>query len=49
MFSVGVSDYCMVAHSLADPAFGPAQRLHGATYAVEVEVHHGDRVKDAFV
>jgi 6-pyruvoyltetrahydropterin/6-carboxytetrahydropterin synthase len=39
MFSVGVSDHCMVAHSFADPTFGPAQRLHGATYAVEVEVH----------
>jgi 6-pyruvoyltetrahydropterin/6-carboxytetrahydropterin synthase len=39
MFSVGVSDYCMVAHSLADPTFGRAQRLHGATYTVEVEVH----------
>jgi 6-pyruvoyltetrahydropterin/6-carboxytetrahydropterin synthase len=39
MYSVGVSDYCMVAHSLADPVFGPAQRLHGATYTVEVEVH----------
>jgi 6-pyruvoyltetrahydropterin/6-carboxytetrahydropterin synthase len=38
MFSVGVSDHCMVAHSFADPFFGPAQRLHGATYAVEVEV-----------
>jgi 6-pyruvoyltetrahydropterin/6-carboxytetrahydropterin synthase len=38
MFTVGVSDYCMVAHSLADPFFGPAQRLHGATYTVEVEV-----------
>lgn len=38
MFSVGVSDHCMVAHSFADPFFGPAQRLHGATYAVQVEV-----------
>jgi 6-pyruvoyltetrahydropterin/6-carboxytetrahydropterin synthase len=38
MFTVGVSDSCMVAHSLADPFFGPAQRLHGATYVVEVEV-----------
>jgi len=38
MFGVGVSDHCMVAHSFADPFFGPAQRLHGATYAVEVEV-----------
>jgi 6-pyruvoyltetrahydropterin/6-carboxytetrahydropterin synthase len=38
MFSVGVSDHCMIAHSFADPFFGPAQQLHGATYAVEVEV-----------
>jgi 6-pyruvoyltetrahydropterin/6-carboxytetrahydropterin synthase len=38
MFSVGVSDHIMVAHSFADPFFGPAQKLHGATYEVEVEV-----------
>lgn len=38
MFSVGVSDHVMIAHSFADPYFGPAQRLHGATYTVEVEV-----------
>ena len=28
----------MVAHSFSDPFFGVAQRLHGATYTVEVEV-----------
>ncbi len=38
MFAVGVSDHILVAHSFADPFFGPAQRLHGATYAVEAEV-----------
>ena len=38
MFSVGVSDHVMIAHSFADPTFGPAQRLHGATYAIEIEV-----------
>jgi 6-pyruvoyltetrahydropterin/6-carboxytetrahydropterin synthase len=38
MFSLGVSDHIMIAHSFADPFFGPAQRLHGATYAVEVTV-----------
>lgn len=38
MFTVGVSDHVMIAHSFADPSFGPAQRLHGATYAVEAEV-----------
>jgi len=31
MFSVGVSDHCMVAHSFADPFFGPVQPLHGTT------------------
>lgn len=38
MFSVGVSDHVMIAHSFADPTFGPAQRLHGATYGIEIEV-----------
>lgn len=38
MFSVGVSDHVMIAHSFADPFFGPAQHLHGATYTVEVEI-----------
>jgi 6-pyruvoyltetrahydropterin/6-carboxytetrahydropterin synthase len=28
----------MIAHSFADPFFGPAQRLHGATYSVELTV-----------
>src|SRR6185369_1448038 len=38
MFSLSVTDHIMVAHSFADPFFGPAQRLHGATYAVELTV-----------
>jgi 6-pyruvoyl-tetrahydropterin synthase len=38
MFAVGVSDHVMIAHSFADPFFGPATRLHGATYAIEVEI-----------
>ena len=38
MFSLGVSDHIMIAHSFADPFFGPAQRLHGATYGVELEI-----------
>lgn len=38
MFSVGVSDHVMVAHSLRGEVFGPAQRLHGATYEVRAEV-----------
>lgn len=39
MFSLSVSDHVMIAHSFADPFFGPAQRLHGATYSVELSVH----------
>lgn len=38
MFSVTVSDSVMIAHSLAGAVFGPAQRLHGATYVVEVRL-----------
>src|SRR5882724_319603 len=38
MFTLGVSDHIMIAHSFADPFFGPAQGLHGATYAIELEV-----------
>ena len=35
MFSVTVRDHMMVAHSLPGETFGPAQRLHGATYVVD--------------
>jgi 6-pyruvoyl-tetrahydropterin synthase len=38
MFTVGVSDHIMVAHSLRGETFGPAQRLHGATYEVRAEL-----------
>jgi 6-pyruvoyl-tetrahydropterin synthase len=37
MFSLTVSDHIMIAHSFRGAEFGPAQRLHGATYAVEAE------------
>ena len=38
MYSITVSHHFMVAHSLSGPVFGPAQRLHGATYVVEAEL-----------
>jgi 6-pyruvoyltetrahydropterin/6-carboxytetrahydropterin synthase len=38
MFTLGVSDHVMIAHSFRDPFFGPAQRLHGATYAIDLEI-----------
>jgi 6-pyruvoyl-tetrahydropterin synthase len=37
MFSLTVCDHIMIAHSFKGAEFGPAQRLHGATYAVEAE------------
>jgi 6-pyruvoyl-tetrahydropterin synthase len=37
MFSLTVSDHIMIAHSFRGAEFGPAQRLHGATYTVEAE------------
>jgi 6-pyruvoyl-tetrahydropterin synthase len=36
-FTVAVKDHVMVAHSLRGAVFGPAQRLHGATFAVTAE------------
>ncbi|MBV9201584.1 MAG: 6-carboxytetrahydropterin synthase [Alphaproteobacteria bacterium] len=38
MYSITVSHHFMIAHSLAGEVFGPAQRLHGATYVVEAEL-----------
>ena len=35
MFTVTVRDHMMVAHSFRGEVFGPAQRLHGATYVVD--------------
>src|SRR5215831_12056167 len=37
MFSLTVCDHIMIAHSFKGAEFGPAQRLHGATFAVEAE------------
>ncbi len=38
MFSISVVDHVMIAHSLRGELFGPAQRLHGATYVIELEL-----------
>jgi len=35
MFSLTVRDHFMVAHSFRGEVFGPAQRLHGATFVVD--------------
>ena len=38
MFRVTVRDHIMVAHSFKGEVFGPAQRLHGATFVVDLEL-----------
>ena len=39
MFSVCIRQHIMIAHSLKHPGFGPAQRLHGATFIVDVSFY----------
>jgi 6-pyruvoyl-tetrahydropterin synthase len=45
VFSVTVRDHVMVAHSLRGEVFGPAQRLHGATYVVDASFR-GEQLDD---
>lgn len=42
MYSIAVSGHFMIAHSFVGELFGPAQQLHGATYAVEMEVRRSE-------
>ncbi len=42
MYTVGVRDHFMIAHSLVGEVFGPAQRLHGATFVVDVEFQRAE-------
>ena len=49
MYSVAVSDHVMIAHSFVGEIFGPAQRLHGATYGVEIEVRRKELDADGLV
>src|SRR6266508_1350679 len=37
MYTVTVRGHMMIAHSFTGEVFGPAQRLHGATFIVDVE------------
>ena len=49
MFSVTVRDHMMVAHSLRGEVFGPAQRLHGATYVVDLTLRRAELDADGVV
>ena len=49
MFSVTVRDHMMIAHSFRGVVFGPAQRLHGATYVVDATFRRADLDADGLV
>jgi 6-pyruvoyl-tetrahydropterin synthase len=49
VFSVTVRDHMMIAHSLSGETFGPAQRLHGATYVVDAAFRRADLDADGVV
>lgn len=49
MFSVTVRDHVMIAHSLRGESFGPAQRLHGATYVVDATFRRSELDADGVV
>ncbi len=49
MFTVTVRDHMMIAHSLRGEAFGPAQRLHGATYVVDATFRRASLDADGIV
>jgi len=49
VFSVTVRDHMMIAHSLRGEDFGPAQRLHGATYVVDATFRRADLDADGVV
>lgn len=49
MYSLTVRDHFMIAHSFRGEAFGPAQRLHGATYVVDATFRRGELDGDGLV
>ena len=49
MYTVCVRDHLMIAHSFRGEVFGPAQRLHGATYVVDVEFRRSELDPDGIV
>jgi 6-pyruvoyl-tetrahydropterin synthase len=49
VFSITVRDHVMVAHSFRGEVFGPAQRLHGATFVVDATFRRTDLDEDNIV
>jgi 6-pyruvoyltetrahydropterin/6-carboxytetrahydropterin synthase len=49
MYSVTVRGHMMIAHSFTGTVFGPARRLHGATYVVDVELRRSQLDADNII
>ncbi|HEX3141655.1 MAG TPA: 6-carboxytetrahydropterin synthase [Rhizobacter sp.] len=49
MYAVNVRDHFMIAHSFRGAVFGPAQRMHGATYVVDLELRRSALDADGVV
>ncbi|MEU1790364.1 6-pyruvoyl trahydropterin synthase family protein [Streptomyces sparsogenes] len=49
MFSITVRDHLMIAHSFRGEVFGPAQRLHGATFLVDATFRRAELDADNIV
>jgi len=49
MFCLTVRDHIMIAHSFRGEVFGPAQRLHGATFVVDLELQRADLDENGIV
>ncbi len=49
MYSLNVRDHFMIAHSFTGEVFGPAQRLHGATYVVDATFIREELDEDGLV
>ena len=49
MYSLNVREHFMIAHSFTGEVFGPAQRLHGATYVVDVTFRRSELDSDGLV
>lgn len=49
MYSLNVREHFMIAHSFKGEIFGPAQRMHGATYVVDLEMRRPQLDDDGLV
>ena len=49
MYSLNVRDHIMIAHSFQGEVFGPAQRLHGATYVIDATFRRSELDTDGLV